>query len=73
MATMAAGIASAVDDVRGYGPEVVERLKEALEQDCPARPDPGHPHLFVLERAGESFYIAPLPTGKILLLARWPS
>ncbi len=70
---MAAGIASAVDDVRGYGPEVVERLRGALEQNCPARPDPCHPYLFVLEWAGESFYIAHLPTGKILLLARWPS
>jgi hypothetical protein len=69
---MAAGIASAVDDVRGYGPEVVERLRGALEQNCPARPDPLHPYLFVLECAGENFYIAPLPTGTILLLARWP-
>ena len=70
---MAVGIASAVEDVRGYGPEVVGRLKEALKQNYPAWPDPRHPHLFVLERAGESFYLAPLPTGKILLLSHWLS
>ena len=70
---MAAGIAFAVEDVRGSGPEVVERLKQSLEQNCPALPDPRHPHLFVLECAGESFYIAPLSTGKVLLLARWLS
>ncbi len=60
-----------IEDVRGYGTAVVERLQLALEKNAPAQPDPAHPHLFVVEMAGESFYVAPLPTGKILLLAHW--
>ena len=56
---MATGTAFVVEDVRGYGPTVVERLKQAVEQNCPARPDPLHPHLSVLECTAESFYIAP--------------
>lgn len=69
----AAGTAFVVDDVRGYGAAVAERLKQALEKNCPVQPDPRHPHLFVLEWKGERFYIALLPTGKVLLLARWQS
>lgn len=60
-----------VEDVRGYGSGVVERLKQALEENAPGRPDPQHPQLFIIDAPGESFYIAPLPSGKILLLARW--
>ena len=55
------------------GQKSSKRLKQALEQNCPALPDPRHPHLFVLECAGESFYVAPLSTGKVLLLAHWLS
>ncbi len=60
-----------VEDVRGYGFAVVERLREALERHAPLQPDPRHPHLFFLETAEEGFYLAPLPTSKILLLAHW--
>lgn len=70
---MTTGCCFVVEDVRGYGPEVLERLRKALEENCPASPDPRHPDLFVVERDGESFYIAPLPTGKVLLLAFWQS
>lgn len=64
---------SVVEDVRGYGVAVVERLRKALEKNCPASPDPCHPNLYVVEREGRSFYIAPLPSGKVLLLAHWQS
>lgn len=68
---MAVDTAFAVEDARGYGPAVVARLKRALQQNAPGRPDPRHPQMFVIEAEGESFYISPLPTGKILLLAHW--
>lgn len=64
---------SVVEDVRGYGVAIVERLKKAFEKNCPASPDPRHPNLYVMEREGQSFYIAPLPSGKVLLLAHWQS
>ncbi len=60
-----------IEDVRGYGPAVVARRRRALNQHLPARPDPRHPQMFVIETARESFYIAPLPTGKVALLAHW--
>ncbi len=60
-----------IEDVRGYGAAVVARLRRAVEEHAPARPDPRHPHLFVIETERESFYVAPLPTGKLVLLAHW--
>ena len=60
-----------IDNVRGYGSAVVDRLLQAIEQDTPLRPDPGHPHLFFLEAGRDNFYIAPLCTGTIVLLAHW--
>ena len=60
-----------IEDVRGYGAEAVARLRRALETNCPARPDPRHAHLFVIEAPADCFYISPLPSGKVLLLARW--
>ncbi len=60
-----------LDDARGYGPAVLQRLKRALEQHCPAWPDPRHPRMFFVEADQESFYIATLPSGKILLLGNW--
>ncbi len=69
----AAGCSFVVEDVRGYGVTVVERLKNALEENCPVQSDPRHPNLFVVDKDGDSFYIAPLPTGKVLLLAYWRS
>lgn len=64
---------SVVEDVRGYGATIVERLRRAFENNCLASQDPRHPNLYVMEREGRSFYIAPLPSGKVLLLAHWQS
>lgn len=65
--------AGTVKDLRGYGPPVVERLKDALEKNAAMWPDARHPRLFFLLTLREGFYIFPLPSGKILLLARWPN
>ena len=62
-----------IEDVRGYGAAVVARLKRALDENAPALPDPRHPTCFVVESGQECFYIAPLPTGKVVLLAYWRS
>lgn len=58
---------------KGLSGEVIERLKHALEQNAPMWPDPRHPYVFIVETPAECFYIAPLPTGTVLLLARWPT
>lgn len=60
-----------VEDARGYGPKVVERLRSALQDGACVWPDPRHPHLFVVEASSESFYVAPLSSGKVMLLGYW--
>ncbi len=61
----------AVEDARGYGPEIVERLRSALQDGACVWPDPRHPHLLVVEGTIESFYVAPLSSGKVMLLGYW--
>ncbi len=58
-----------VEDARGYGESIVARLRRALNHGAVLRPDPRHPQLFFIEWDREWFYVAPLPSGKILLLA----
>ena len=60
-----------IENPRGYAPALLARLERALEEHAPARPDPRHPQTFLIDRGGDHFYIAPLPTGKIVLLAHW--
>ena len=60
-----------IENPRGYASQVVERLEHALSGNTPAEPDPRHPHMFLLDSGRDHFYIAPLPTGKVVLLAHW--
>jgi hypothetical protein len=60
-----------VQDVRGYGPAVVQRLCMALDSNAEVLPDPRHPHALVVEFGAESFYIVPLSAGRMMLLGHW--
>jgi hypothetical protein len=58
-----------IEDARGFGDHVAMRLRRALNHGAAFRPDPRHPQLFFIEWDHDWFYVAPLPSGKILLLA----
>lgn len=62
-----------VDDLRGYGAGVVNRLQRAIDERVPVTPDPRHPNALFLQAGRDNFYIAPLPSGKVVLLAYWRS
>ncbi len=73
---MSAGMQAAapepkVQDCRGYGPAVVNRLKGALARREQTFLDPRHRGVLFVVTPGEVFYVAPLPSGKVMLLARW--
>jgi len=68
----AAASSAVVEDRRQYGPSVVERLRLALVRPHIYWPDFRHKGVFFLVTPQEMFYIAPLPSGKTVLLARWP-
>jgi hypothetical protein len=65
-----------IEDLRGYGATVVDRLRRALAAGVPAVKDRKRPRCYELSLEGESFYVFLLRDArpevrKVLLVARW--
>jgi hypothetical protein len=63
-----------IQDLRDHPRELIVELGDLLASGTQAIPDPKHPELYEIKSDSHVFYvhISPL-TGKVLLLATWPS
>ena len=63
-----------IEDLRNHPAELVMRLRTLLTNGAQVNPDPRHPGFHEIESDEHVFYVHISPyTGKILLLATWPS
>ncbi|HUJ31175.1 MAG TPA: hypothetical protein VLY23_07830 [Candidatus Acidoferrum sp.] len=63
-----------IEDLRNHPVERVQILRNLLSRGARVTPDPKRVGFYELEDAGTVYYIHVSPsTGKILLLATWPS
>jgi hypothetical protein len=63
-----------IEDLRNHSAETINVLRDLLLRGACARPDPKRAGFYELEHASTVYYIHVSPvTGKILLLATWPS
>jgi hypothetical protein len=63
-----------IEDLRNHPIETVNMLRDLLSNGARVTPDPKRPGFYELEDASTVYYIHVSPsTGKILLLATWPS
>jgi hypothetical protein len=62
----------AIDNLRHYPPEAVEKLRNLLADGALAVPDPHRRNFYDLVDSDHVYYIHISPKGKILLLALWP-
>jgi hypothetical protein len=63
-----------IEDLRNHSPEMVNTLRILMERGAGATPDPKRPDFFEVESESLVYYIHVSPTsGKILLLATWPT
>ncbi len=61
-----------IEDLRGYGETVVDRLRDALSQGVPFIKDRKRLRCYEIRLPGERFYIHVLRgAAKVLLIARW--
>lgn len=64
----------AVQDLRNHPSEVVIALRKLLANGANVTPDPKRPGFYEVESGSVVYYIyESVPSGKILLLATWPS
>jgi hypothetical protein len=62
----------AIENLRGYRPEVIEDLRTVLEVGARAAADPKRPGFYDLDDGSRGFYIHVSPvSGKVFLLAVW--
>lgn len=62
----------AVEDVRGYGPAIVDRLRNVLAAGASFTKDYKRKRFYEVNADDERFYIHVLPGGrKIILLLHW--
>jgi len=61
-----------IDNLRKYPVGTVEKLRGLLTAGAEARPDPRRKNFYDVENGSEMFYIHIAPSGKVLLLAKWP-
>jgi hypothetical protein len=63
-----------IEDLRNHPVELVLRLRNLINRGAHTNPDPNHPGFYEIESDDRVFYVHISPTtGKILLLATWPS
>jgi hypothetical protein len=63
-----------IEDLRNHPVETVHMLRDLLLNDAQVAPDPKRVGFYELEHESTVYYIHVSPTtGKILLLATWPS
>lgn len=63
-----------IEDPRNHPAEVVTSLRNLLESGVKGRPDPKRPDLYEIVHVLRVYYVHVSPiTGKVLLLATWPS
>jgi hypothetical protein len=63
-----------IEDLRNHPAELVTRLRYLLSTGAQTNPDPNHPGFYEIESDDRVFYVHISPiSGKILLLATWPS
>jgi hypothetical protein len=63
-----------IEDLRNHPAEMVITLRSLLTGGAKVNPDPKRPDFFEVESGSLVYYIHVSPvTGKILLLATWPS
>jgi hypothetical protein len=63
-----------IEDLRNHSAETINVLRDLLLQGASVRPDPKRAGFYELEHESTVYYIHLSPvTGKILLLATWPS
>jgi len=63
-----------IEDLRNHPLKTVKILRDLLSSGARVTPDPKRAGFYELEDAGTVYYIHVTPaTGKILLIATWPS
>jgi len=63
-----------IEDLRNHPPEMVATLRKFLAGGARIAPDPKREGFYEVESGALSYYIHVSPvSGKILLLATWPS
>ncbi len=63
-----------IEDLRNHSSEMVMSLRNLVESGAGAIPDPKRPGFFEIEGESQVYYVHVSPvTGKILLLATWPT
>lgn len=63
-----------VEDVVGHPHEMVEDLRERLSDCAKMVPDPKRAGFYEVETAELTYYVSVVPgSGKVLLLAAWPT
>jgi hypothetical protein len=61
-----------IEDLRGHGEAVVDRLRQALAEGAPFVKDRKRPRFYEVRVGAERFYIYVLRgVTKVLLIARW--
>jgi len=61
-----------IEDPRGYGPNVVNDLRNLLAAGGSAQRDPGRENFYELEYGGHTFYIHVSPINQdVMLVAKW--
>lgn len=61
-----------IENLRKYPAGTIEKLSGLLTAGAEARPDPRRKNFYDVENGSEMFYIHIAPSGKVLLLAKWP-
>ncbi|MFZ3215559.1 MAG: hypothetical protein WA192_05805 [Candidatus Acidiferrales bacterium] len=63
-----------IEDLRDHPAELILQLRCLLSSGADASPDPKHPGFYEVKSDEHVYYIHISPTtGKVMLLATWPS
>ncbi|MGH9689210.1 MAG: hypothetical protein ACRD5K_19245 [Candidatus Acidiferrales bacterium] len=63
-----------IEDLLGHPAEMIEELRERLSENANIIPDPRRAGFYEVQSADSTYYIHVIPnSGKVLLLAAWPS
>lgn len=63
-----------IEDLRNHSDEALLTLRKLLAGGAKVHPDPKRPNFYEVESGSVTYYVHVSPaTGKILLLATWPS
>lgn len=63
-----------IEDLRGHPAGMLEDLREQLSECANMTPDPKRAGFYEVETANTTYYVSIVPSsGKVLLLAAWPT